>query len=203
MIIDNFDLIKKQLVFPKDGDSFYFVQILQRKKDNPDIIVKGLGSNNNSRLIKAYYITSIESLDALKDEIVALSKVFNARACINLNPRSFEKAGYALLRKIADQMTNRDFSSIRKAYNSICGEYHKEMDKRWIVDIDTKDEYVLANTRGLIYNCGGVVYETLPTKAGYHFITSSFRMDKFKDVAPELDVHKNNPTILYFEYREG
>lgn len=57
-MIDNFDLISELLEFPH-SDSFYFVQILQRKKDHAGPLG---GSNNNSRLIKAYFIESEEKL---------------------------------------------------------------------------------------------------------------------------------------------
>ena len=47
-MIDNLELIKPLLEFNKEND-FYFIQILQRKKDNPE--VNGL---NNSRTVKSY-----------------------------------------------------------------------------------------------------------------------------------------------------
>ena len=50
-MIDNFEQISKLLTFTSE-DEFYFVQVLQRKKDNPGGY---LGSNNSSRLIKAYW----------------------------------------------------------------------------------------------------------------------------------------------------
>ena len=54
-MIDNFDLIKTMLKFESEDD-FYFAQIIQRKKDNPNGVN---GSNNSSRLIKAYYINML------------------------------------------------------------------------------------------------------------------------------------------------
>lgn len=92
-MVNNFDLIKPLLLFPTKEDNFYFVQILQRKKDHKGIRLGG--SNNNSRLIKAYYIKSQEHLDTHTEEMIKLAQVFNARVSINLNPRSFEKAGFA------------------------------------------------------------------------------------------------------------
>ena len=55
MEVNNFLLLKKFLKF-ENRDDFYFLQILQRSKDNPD-----LGANN--RLIKAYSVGSIEYLN--------------------------------------------------------------------------------------------------------------------------------------------
>ena len=53
-MIDNINKILPFLKF-NTSDDFYYLQILQRKKENPQ-----LGSN--SRVIKNYYITSVEHL---------------------------------------------------------------------------------------------------------------------------------------------
>lgn len=70
-IIDNFKQVEKYLGFDNPND-FYFIQIIQRKKEVPE-----LGSNN--RLIRSYYINSVESFNKYKDEIIKLCEVFNAR----------------------------------------------------------------------------------------------------------------------------
>jgi hypothetical protein len=92
-MIDNRKLIIPLLEFPKTWRYFLFIQILQRKKDNKNNdISNGLfGSNNNSRLIKAYYITKKEDVDKYWEEMVAIANLFKSRISINLNPRSFEK----------------------------------------------------------------------------------------------------------------
>lgn len=75
---DNFDKIIPLLNW-RTSDDFYFLQILQRKKDHKEGI-KVNGANNNSRLIKAYYVKSLESLNFYKPKIIELCKLFNARA---------------------------------------------------------------------------------------------------------------------------
>lgn len=83
MVIDNFDLILDQLSF-NNKNEFYFLQIIQRKKDgNKDLHVR-----NGYRLIKSYYVYSKEELINLKDRIIELCKNNNARAYINLNVRN-------------------------------------------------------------------------------------------------------------------
>lgn len=205
MIIDNFDKIIPLLEFPGE-DNFYFVQILQRKKDNLEQRFGG-GSNNNSRLIKAYYINSIDKLLLYKEEIIKLAVVFNARVGINLNARSFEKTGYQLLQKIANQMMNKDFYNIRKSYDSVCGNYHAEIDKRWIIDIDTKDknevtriEHFINLQHKKIINKDYRILEILETKNGYHIISNPFNLEVFSAEYPQIEVHKNNPTLLYMKY---
>jgi len=203
-MIDNFNEISKLLEFPND-QTFYFIQILQRKKDHAQGTRLG-GSNNNSRLIKAYYITSVEHFFMHKEEMIKLCEVFNARACINLNPRNFEKAAFQLLQKVANQMSNKDFYGIRKAYDSVLGNYHNEMDKRWLVDIDTKmqqqvdivEEWINDYQRQQISNNKYKVIARIETKNGWHLITNPFNLDAFQKVfGGQYDVHKNNPTLLY------
>jgi hypothetical protein len=44
----------------------------------------------------------------------------------------------------------------------------------------------------------GVKVETvLPTKNGYHLITSKFDVKTFKEKFPDIDIQKKNPTLLY------
>lgn len=201
-MINNFDKMQPLLVFPKPDDSYYFVQILQRKKDHEGTRIGG--SNNNSRLIKAYYIKSIEHLLIHKEEMIALANTFRARVCINLNPRSLEKTAFQVLQKIANQMQNKDWYGVAKAYDSVCGaNYHNEMTKRWLVDIDTKDKNTLIYTKAVISKLHEEIKEnyqiitTMETRSGYHIITEPFNMAEFVKTCPGIDVHKDNPTALY------
>lgn len=202
---DNKELIKPLLEFPSK-DCFYFIQILQRKKDHNGTTLGG--SNNNSRLIKAYYITSVEKLEVHWEEMVKLAQVFNARVSINLNPRSFEKAGFRVMQKIANQMMNGDFYNIKQAYDSVCGNYHAEIDKRWIVDIDKEDlehldhicDYIALQHEKQKDHKKVVNYKiltVLPTKSGVHIITNPFNIEHWGRDFPNIEIHKNNPTNLY------
>lgn len=192
--VNNFQRIKELLVFDSEDD-FYHLQVLKRKKEHPE-----LGSN--SYVVKTYYIGSIEYLEGKEEEIIALCKLHNARACINLNRRSFEKMAFHLLRKVADQIMNKDFRSARKAYESVCGAYANEPHKKWVVDIDTTNQNFVDLVQNDIKNCepnrrSNKTVAILRTKNGYHIISSPFNMEEFKKLHPEVDVHKDNPTILY------
>jgi hypothetical protein len=44
---------------------------------------------------------------------------------------------------------------------------------------------------------GSKIVSTVPTKSGYHLITLPFNVQKFREKFPDIDVHRNNPTILY------
>lgn len=189
MMVDNFDIVKNLLKFDSEDD-FYHLQILKRKKDNPE-----LGSN--SYVIKTYYVTSTEYLEDKKFEITNLCRLHNARACINLNPRSFEKIAFHTMKKVSDILMNRDYKSVRKAYESVCGEFGNGKYKSWIIDIDTKDINEISRVLDLI-NLQKPEEKKfialLETKNGYHMIVKPF--DKSK-INLGHDLHTNNPTILY------
>ncbi len=136
MPIDNFNQIKDLLIFDDNEDYFYFISILQRKKDNPGNIN---GSNNSSRLIKAYYIDSLEKLMKQKDEMIALANMFNARVGINLNRRSYYKTAFNTLQAMANQLHNKEFKYLYRTWNTACGIHNGVDDKIWLLDIDNLD----------------------------------------------------------------
>lgn len=198
-MVNNFPLISSLLVFDSEDD-FYHLQILKRKKDNP-------GITSNSKMIKTYYIKSLEDLENKKEEIIMLCNFHNARACINLNRRSFEKIAFQFLRKVADQIMNRDHKACIKAYDSVCGANSNEKEKKWILDIDNKDfdESELLN---IIENIAPQTEKSkfiakIPTKNGYHLITNPFNVQQLRDASDfddlkyNFDIQKDNPTILY------
>lgn len=195
-MIDNFELIKPLLSFDSD-DEFYFVQILQRKKDNPDGYK---GSNNSSRLIKAYYINSIEYLDKHKDEMVFFAKHFNARVGINLNKRSYYKTAFNTLKKTAELMHNKNFADVRRAWNTSCG-VHNGGDKIWLLDFDEQlspeRKFQLDMLLKKAEPKGEKIITTIPSRSGFHLITKGFDLREFKEEFPEIEIHKNNPTNLY------
>jgi len=195
-MVNNFDLIRNLLTFASD-DEFYFVQILQRKKDNPGNVN---GSNNSSRLIKAYYIDSLEKFDNLKDEMIFFAEHFNARVGINLNKRSYYKTAFNVMKKMAEQMHNKQFRNVRKAYNTCCG-IHNGGDKIWLLDVDQKlSDKELNDFRlelGGYQPLGDKVLAYIPSKNGVHVITRGFDLTEFRMNHPDIEVHKNNPTNLY------
>lgn len=188
--LTNFKLIKPLLSFESEDD-FYFVQIIQRKKDNPGVIK---GSNNNNRLIKAYYIRSVEHLDKYEEEMIKLADLFNARVGINLNKRSFYKTAFNTLKKIAEQMHNKDFLNISRSYNSCCGMANSS-DRIWLLDVDDLEGTVFEVP--LYLESINIEYTAIPTPNGVHFIVKAFNSIEFQKLFPNVEIHKNNPTVLY------
>jgi len=189
-MIDNIQLILPFLKF-ESKDDFYYLQILQRKKENPQ-----LGSN--SRVIKNYYITSEEYLLDIYDEIKKLCEVFNARAMIRLNKRSFEKVGFKTMTNLANTMMNREYQFLKASYDRACGMGHNDVNKTWILDIDFPlNNDNLENMKAQLYSyepIGEKILAVIPSKAGCHIICKPCDLRNFNQ---SIEIHKDNPTNLY------
>ena len=191
-MIDNFKLIKPFLEFPND-DIYYHLQILRRGKDHPELPAA-------NRVIKPYFICSLESLDYVEDEIKKLCEFFGARAYINLAPKSIKKTTMLQLKYLAQRAYEGDFKKIWKSWNTCAGEIKGEK-SRWVVDIDSNNikwNYVMDDIDTLEpYSMDTKYITNIPTKSGWHIITTPFNLQQFKEKYPDIDVHKNNPTLLY------
>lgn len=196
-MVDNFEQILKLLTWNSEKE-FYFLQIIQRKKD----FVEGqkrIGRDNNNRLIKAYYIYSLQQLEVYKEEIILLCELFNARAGINLNKRNQKDVALKVLEILAIALRKNEFTVISKIYNSACGK-ESSGDKLWIVDIDEKEisplllAYLEIECRPLEET---KVLAKIPSKNGWHLITKRFDKQKFLQKYPHIEIHGNNPTNLF------
>jgi len=209
MTINNFEQIKDLLIF-ESADDFYHLQILRRKKDLPE---HERGRNNNARCIKTYYIKNIDYLMSKKEEIIKLCELFTARAYINLNRKSFKKAAILTVSEITNRIIQNQEEYIYRAYESVVGESSANVgEKRWIIDVDSKNLNLLKNTVDEICKCQSSqkprasfefdnVIDIIPTVSGWHIITHPFNLkqiEPFKCNYP-FDVQKNNPTLLYFD----
>lgn len=96
MVIDNFDQILDILEF-NNSDEFYFLQIIQRKKDG---CVTDTG-NNGYRTVKTYYIFSREQLEHKRAKITELCQSNHARAYITLNRRNAEEVACTAIQEYA------------------------------------------------------------------------------------------------------
>ena len=193
--VDNLEAFLPFLQFD-DKDDFYYLQILQRKKENPQ-----LGSN--SRVIKNYYIKSADKLIARYDEIKELCEHFNARASLRLNRRNFRRVAYKAMQNMANSMANQEYSFIQKSYDRACGLGHAEPKggNTWILDMDEPlsptDTVLFMEVLERANPKGNKILASIPSKSGYHYITKPFDLREFREAFPEIDVHKDNPTNLY------
>lgn len=225
---DNFDLIKSLLKF-EDKDDFYFLQIIQRKKDGNEVPA----ANNGYRTVKPYYIKSLDDFERRRKAIIQLCTQNRARAYINLNVRNMKYILLSIIKEAATLIEEDRCNQGFRILEHCCGITPKKgIKKTWIVDVDTKDTVVLNVVKRAVNMCRSGnkvdddrydnVIATIPTIAGYHFITIGFDKsklaeyitaeadkefgDKRKDYLPDEliteicnSIKKDNPTLLYFK----
>jgi len=196
--------------------------MFKRKKDQPE----GERDNHQSvRTVKTYCVDSIEHLDRRYDEIKQLCEMFKARAYIHVQRQNHRDVSLDMLATLAERIKNGSQNQ-KGLFDSVVGQI-KTQEKRWIVDVDMKDENALMKIMKLINNgCkpleiinethlnksdGSVevtydydpkVIKVIPTKNGYHLITKRFDVMTFNKImslqGDVPEIQKKNPTLLYY-----
>lgn len=194
-MIDNIDLIKPLMDFSEEGD-FYMLYVFKRKKDQPE----GERDNHQSvRTIKTYCIESIDHLDRRYPEIKELCEMFKARAYIHVQKQNHRDVSLNMMVALAERIRNGNTNQ-KGLFDSVVGQI-KTQEKRWIIDIDTKDAAELTSVSLWIETqCrpeGSKIEALIPTKNGFHLITKRFDVIEFKKAYPGIDIQKKNPTLLY------
>lgn len=201
MKVNNYEKIKGMISF-ESRDSYYFLQIISRRKDNPDQVKDAIH-------VADYYITSFENFETIFSEISSICDSLNARAYFRINRRSFKKSALESLKLIVENVVSEDYRAVRKAFASASGRCPADPDKRWIIDIDWKDlkpgtdrnEYIdglKQILKGSIEKTGrDSSIDSLETKNGVHLVCRPFNLKEFRDSGHLMDVHKDNMVILY------
>lgn len=202
-IVDNFELFKSVMKFDSEDD-FYFVQILIRGKDGHT--EQGVNGNNKNRLIKIYTIKSADHLSRVEDEIKAICRAVNGRAYIHPARRSFREVADEMFRNFTQTYISHNDIGLKGCYSTACGKSFVTKHKLYVVDLDGEDaniDKMNAVAEFIEDECepfGTLKLQYIvPTAHGKHLICKPFNTQKFCEKFPTIDVHKNNPTLLYFE----
>ncbi len=195
-MIDNSEKILNFLKFNKDH--YYEIIVIKRKKDNPEE-----ANAQSSRIVKQYLIDSKEYFEKKYEEIKSIADVTNARVYIKLTPYSKKKIALKSIQLLVDKLENEDYSFNNLMVKAV-GNCTPE-NKLWVVDVDNDvcDFKHLLRLKTVINDCqpsGDKILLEIPTKNGLHLITKPFNLESFKtfqDVCYLVEIHKNNPTLLY------
>jgi len=194
-VINNIEHIKPLLNFDNEGD-FYMLYVFKRKKDQPE----GERDNHQSvRTIRSYCIKSIEQLEKRYSEVMMLCEVFKARAYIHVQKQNHKDVSLEMLATLAQRIRDGQHEQ-QGLFDSVLGQI-KTYEKRWIIDIDTKDQREIGLMKNYINKLrpeGNKVETIIPTKNGIHLITARFDVMEFKKEYPDIDIQKKNPTLLYY-----
>jgi hypothetical protein len=193
-MINNIDLIKPLLNFSEEGD-FYMLYVFKRKKDQPE---DERDNHQSVRTIKTYCIESIEHLDRRYEEIKTLCELFKARAYVHVQKQNHQDVSLNMMVALAERIRN-GAKNQKGLFDSVVGQI-KTQEKRWIVDIDTKDQEEvnrIAKAVEIARPEGPKIEAVIPTRNGFHLITHRFDVKMFENVCPHIDVQKKNPTLLF------
>lgn len=175
-IIDNLEKIKSLLEF-REG-IFYYIQVIQRKKENPSLDVSD---------IKRYqtYITSKEDLDRHFPRIMKICKDYCARAYISVIPRSLEKLTKACALEYVKRINSGEYKRAWDIPNRLALSPEVRAKSKggkkplWMLDIDNPDDKEAISK--LILEKGIRVAEELPTLNGYHLLVETFNPSLLAD----------------------
>lgn len=211
-MINNFDYLKFRLleVFNiNNPDLFFHLEVMQRKKEVSNI-------NKNSNVVKSYVVKSLDYLEyKLENEIIPICNTLNARAMIDLNPKSLRRVTHAMLRKLSGYIEDDFYEGvISKLFTSCTAatSIDKSMgiEKYWILDIDTKDPEVLSRVQSTINICEPIeegknkIKGLLESKNGFHIFTTPFNVQTYEKLKAnnyqyfkDVEVKKDCLTNLY------
>ena len=188
-MVDNFDSVRSVLAF-ENPDALYFVQLIQRRKDIPELDV-------THRLVKSYYIRSASDFERVKESIIRECTLKQARAYIDLNAKDVKKVALLALNKTADLIYNAEYDAVRNVYDHSVGNASCLGEKVWLIDVDTQDTGVLQQVCSQVKELGADIRLQVPSRNGFHVITTPFPVNKFNDI-DDVDIQKHQArTLLY------
>lgn len=205
-MVNNYELLRGALNFTEPG-YFYVLEVIKRRKDNPSLFKDALQ-------LATYRIRSIEQLDQWFPTIVQMCDACNARAYIRLNRRNNERVAKAAMVRLATLINEGNYTGASRVFESVAGEQVNDDLKTWVVDLDhdltmfepgqegikewhdSIKKFILQCTSEDLIESQRNMY-LVPTPNGHHLITRPFDRKRFSIGEPSIDVHTNNPTILY------
>lgn len=205
MIVDNFEYLSKLFDELIDKDDFYFVQIIQRKKDGVELP----SYTSGARTIRSFYFFTKEEFLRQEPYIKDLCNSNNARAYFWINPRNTFDIACESIKQFTDLIKNKNTRQGIAVYDRATGASRSTNYKKlWIVDIDSKDDQ--QKIISLIKECRGSegerIRHIIPTVNGYHLISNGFDRQQFSQKLAlyqldPIDIHDNNPTLLYYNQK--
>lgn len=209
-MVNNFEYIKKHMSFQNER-SFYFIQIIKRKKENPEL-------KSYSRPIESFYVFSKDDLDRYMPHIIDKCEKNRARAYVKMNCLDAQSVMLENIATITRMIRDNDWKGMSKSLNSACGQCGKQdgNEKLYLVDLD--DEYAdkVEEIKSFIESLQPIRYREIdeynhtikeqiskikmevPTKHGTHLLVTGFDKQSFKQKYPNIDVHDDGITLLYF-----
>lgn len=208
MKMKNYKYLSDLLEFKGEGD-FYFIQILKRRKENPEM---DLGVMR----IKSYCIYSFKELEDLAPRIKEYCDRDNARAYLRLNKQNATDVTLRCIEQLSKNLREGNPKKGRKVWDSVSGQGGKR--NYWVIDVDKEHlefnpdiimeiEEMLTLHFSNVRKAEDFEFITNPTKTGVHIITKPFDVRQLYDInkqfqdahLPIIDINKDGNTLLYYK----
>lgn len=155
--MDRLNLLKPLINF--NQDEFIFVQIFQRRKDNPELDL-------SVKRLKSYSFYSWEELESQIDRIKEICDMNNARAYIRLNKQNSVDVSLRCISEMSDNLRTGNSSKNKGVWDSVSGKLGSK--DWWVLDLDSehidlKDDLI----QTLIYS-----YNNRNGEFDYYWITN-------------------------------
>lgn len=225
--IDNFDVIREHLRFDKPGD-IYVVHVMFRVKDLRNDANKQmyLSHEETQRLIKTYYIDSLDYFDKKRPAMIDLANQNKARVYFTMTRKNRITCNRIILKKLVDEVDNPNVRYDHLIRSAVCG-CHISDYKWWTLDVDNDTEITKVRLTEnlaivddkirlidikdkLIIKMAELVDETgtrsgseifeVPTKNGCHIMTPPFNRSKMAFLGDNLKT--DAMTLAYFQWED-
>ena len=198
-MIDNKEQIKDLLLFKNDGDTYYYLQLIKRRKDNP-------GMKKSEMKLGSGFITSLEKFEDLYEIFKERANIENCRIYISLAPRSLKKFTGLCLIEYGKRIANESYQSSWRIPDQVAlmKETIKTKDLgcsgRWVIDIDSPEQEYKMELYDFISSYTKVL-KVLFTPGGYHLIIEPFNYRKLDPY--RVSISRDDYVFKYneFEYQ--
>lgn len=174
-IVDNIELIKGLLTF--SSDVFYYLQVLSRKKDNPDL------EKSQVRYLSKC-ITNEKSLDTTLKAAKVICNELGARVYISLLPRDIIKYGFECCKSCMSDLESGGKKGIMKTADKIAlipEVINKNLfGAQWILDIDKPED--IKEVENWCKDEKIRIKAKIPTLGGFHILVSAFNLLKLENL---------------------
>lgn len=179
LLVDNFDKVKNVVQWKPEQTYYKFVALIRAKdyKDGEKPVL--LDKEKQECFVRQWLVDNEEYFERVKEDMKTIVEMFKCRLYMTLDRKSTMKTLLA-----ARDVINRQLDSYLgvkepqvsvKMFNKLVpsvtqlAESSDRDGRRWMFDVDTKNEDVLKAVKEL---CGEYYLETFETKNGYHVVAN-------------------------------
>lgn len=179
LLVDNFDKVKNVVQWKPEQTYYKFVALIRAKdyKDGERPVL--LDKEKQECFVRQWLVDNEEYFERVKEDMKTVVEMFKCRLYMTLDRKSTMKtllAARDVINRQLDsylgvkepQVSVKMFNKLVPSVTQLAESSDKE-GRRWMFDVDTKNEDVLKAVKEL---CGEYYLETFETKNGYHVVSN-------------------------------